>query len=175
VSESALLVNVENVINDVGLLMRVLGVPQSEILERALEAGVDAILADPEVDDLVRRLHALDARRKGAPIPAPAPEPVPQAVQRPASPAKSVMPPVSSAEDGGDHEPEATQRPLTLQERKSAAILVRETRMKKNLSQVQLATELGTSGATISNVERADTATSSAAVRAALAWAKKNT
>lgn len=155
-----------HVLDEIDLLVRVFGAPRMEILTRVLEAGIDSVLSDPEVDEIVKRLHALDARRNGSARPAAAPEP-PASLQPPRQPA----PPVRA--DVAPHDQDATQRPLSAQERRSAASFVRETRMARNFSQVQLAEVLGTSGSTISNIERADPATSSAAVRSAVAWAKK--
>lgn len=53
----------EGVSEELALLVRVFGIPQEEILVRVIEAGVDSVLSDPEVSDIVNRLHRLDARR----------------------------------------------------------------------------------------------------------------
>lgn len=160
---------VRPVAEDVQLLARVLGVGMDELIDRALEDAYDRAVADPRIK------RAIDALRDLQDVPGSAGAPR----EEPAPAGETEEPGGRSTGDSLDDDEEIPQarhgtRPVVLstEQRQFYASVVREARMRIEISQVRLAEILGISPATVSMIERAAHAVAPETVRAAVKWAK---
>lgn len=167
---------------EVELLCRVFGISLDEVLQRVIEAGVDAVLADDQVRAAVDALRAIDARRatpnRSEPVAAPA-APAPASAGATSQPAR--IAPALEEDDPADADIPQRMRAghapgravLTDDARRRAASHIKDVRIRRGLTQQQVGDHLGIANATVSLAERAGHNVSQETLKLLVEWASQ--
>lgn len=168
---------------EVELLCRVFGISLDEVLQRVIEAGVDAVLADDQVRAAVDALRAIDARRatpnRSEPVAASA-APAPASAGATSQPAR-IAPALEEDDAAADADIPQRMRAghspgravLTDDARRRAASHIKDVRIRRGLTQQQVGDHLGIANATVSLAERAGHNVSQERLKLLVEWASQ--
>lgn len=163
------------------ILARVFGITRDELVARAVSDGLDALLEDDDVRAAFHAIQAIAARSSRAKRPGPVAAAAAPAPASAGATSQPVWVEVNEPDEDPDGDEDVEQhrrgakreaKPvITAAERQRAASHVKAARLRRGLSQQEVAEVLGISNATVSLVERAGHNVALATLRAVVAWA----